>query len=111
MVIANFNGSGNIEISAHGMADGTYTDEVSGNTFTVSGGVLRGCIDSEYGIAVVYQNVMSSPGMEYPVQIKNSVGDGTTFYGDSLSVTLEAAYALLIRHLRENPEASAVKQQ
>lgn len=93
MVIANFNGSGNIEISAHGMADGTYTDEVSGNTFTVSGGVLRGCIESEYGIAVVYQNVMPNPGMEYPVQIKNSVGDGTTFYGDSLSVTLEAAYA------------------
>lgn len=93
IVIANFNGSGEIQMSAHGMADGKYTDEVSGNTFIVSGGVLRGTIESEYGIAVVYQNVRQNPGTDYPVQIKSDVADGTTFYGDALSVTLQASYA------------------
>lgn len=93
IVLASFNGSGDIQMSAHGMADGTYTDEVSRNTFTVSNGVLRGKIDSEYGIAVVYKNVMTSPGTVYPVQLKCSVEDGTTFYGDSLEVTVGASYA------------------
>lgn len=93
VVLADFNGSGNISISSHGMANGTYTDEVSGNTFTISNGVLSGKIDSEWGIAVVYQNVMPNPSTAYPVQIKNSVGDGTVFYSDSLNVTVEALYA------------------
>ncbi|MDE7431989.1 MAG: starch-binding protein [Lachnospiraceae bacterium] len=92
-VLADFNGSGTISIGAHGMANGTYTDEVSGNTFTVSNGVLSGKIESEWGIAVIYQNVMPNPSVSYPVQIKNSVGDGTVFYSDSLNVTIEAVYA------------------
>lgn len=93
MVIADFNGSERISISAHGMADGTYTDEVSGNTFTVSGGTLSGTIDSEYGIAVVYQNVMPNPAHAYPVQIKSSVGNGTSYFTNSLKVTLNVLYA------------------
>lgn len=105
MVIANFNGSGDISISAHGMADGEYTDEVSGNTFRVSGGVLTGKIDSEYGIAVVYQNVMNNPQTEYPVQIKNSVADGTTFYGDSLQVKVSAEYANTASYETSNGES------
>lgn len=105
MVIANFNGSGDIQISAHGMKDGTYTDEVSGNTFTVSGGVLRGTIESEYGIAVVYQNVMTNPDTEYPVQIKSSVADGTIFYGDFLEVTVGADYADAASYETSNGES------
>lgn len=93
VVLANFNGSGQISMSARGMANGTYTDEVSGNTFTVSNGVISGRIESTYGIAVVYQNVKSNPNSSYPVQIKASVGNGTSFYGESLSVTIEALYA------------------
>jgi hypothetical protein len=93
VVLANFNGSGQISMSAHGMASGTYTDEVSGNTFTVANGVISGSINSDYGIAVVYKNVMPNPSSAYPVQIDASVGNGTNFYGDSLSVTIKALYA------------------
>ena len=93
VVLANFGGSGQISMSSHGMANGTYTDEVSGNTFTVANGTISGRINSDYGIAVVYQNVMSNPSDSYPVQIKASVGNGTNFYGESLSVTIEALYA------------------
>lgn len=93
VALANFSGSGQISMSAHGMANGTYTDEVSGNTFTVANGVLSGRINSEYGIAVVYKNVMPNPSSSYPVQIHASIGNGTSFYGDSLSVTIEALYA------------------
>ncbi|HEX3021232.1 MAG TPA: alpha-amylase family glycosyl hydrolase [Lachnospiraceae bacterium] len=93
VVLANFNGSGQISMSAHGMANGTYTDEVSGNTFTVSNGVISGSINSIYGIAVIYKDVMKNPNSSYPVQINASVGNGTDFYGDSLLVTIEALYA------------------
>lgn len=67
IVLVNMDGSGDINISAHGLADGKYTDEVTGNTFTVSGGQLSGKIDSVYGVAVVYQNVMPNPSVEYPI--------------------------------------------
>ena len=93
VALVNFSGSGQISMSARGMANGTYTDEVSGNTFTVANGVLSGRINSEYGIAVVYKNVMPNPSSSYPVQIHASVGNGTSFYGDSLSVIIEALYA------------------
>lgn len=93
IILVNFDGSGYIRMSSHGLADGTYTDEVSGNTFKVSGGVISGTIDSDYGIAVVYQDVMPNPGHDYAVQITSSVGDGSIFYSDSLEVTFTAKYA------------------
>ncbi len=46
-------GSASVNVTAHKMADGTYTDHVSGNSFTVSGGKISGTIGST-GIAVVY---------------------------------------------------------
>lgn len=47
-------GSGNsINVKANRMADGTYTDQITGNTFRVSGGRIIGTIGST-GIAVVY---------------------------------------------------------
>ena len=48
-------GSVKVNVTAHAMADGTYTDRISGNTFTVSGGKISGTIGSETGIAVVYK--------------------------------------------------------
>lgn len=47
-------GSADVSVTAHTMADGTYTDQISGNTFTVSGGKITGTIGSSTGIAVVY---------------------------------------------------------
>lgn len=107
IVIVNFNGSGNISMSAHGMPNGVYTDEVSRNTFVVNNGVLTGRIDSEYGIAVVYQNVMPNPSSEYPVQIKNSVGDGTTYYGNTLEVKINALYATEASYVASSGESGS----
>ena len=56
VVLVNVNGTtANVSVTAHKMADGTYTDQVSGNTFTVSNGTISGTIGST-GIAVVYND-------------------------------------------------------
>lgn len=51
--IAKLDGGGSVTLNAHNMASGTYKDQVSGNTFTVSGGKIRGTVGSK-GVAVVY---------------------------------------------------------
>ncbi len=54
IVLSNCTGTDkDVSISGTGIADGTYTDTITGNTFTVSGGVLTGSIGST-GVAVVY---------------------------------------------------------
>ncbi len=54
VVLVNCGGQGTwVSVKANRMADGTYTDQVSGNTFTVSGGTISGNIGST-GVAVVY---------------------------------------------------------
>lgn len=93
IIITNFSGAGHISMNAHGMADGVYQDEVSRNIFFVTNGQITGDITSDAGIAVIYENVMDNPDEDYPVQIKNSVGDNTTYYSDELKVTLNALYA------------------
>lgn len=52
-VLVNADGdAASVSVDAHGMADGTYTDQITGNSFTVSGGKLSGNI-GDTGIAVV----------------------------------------------------------
>lgn len=54
IVLSNCKGNEkNVSISGTGLADGKYTDTVSGAAFTVSNGVLKGSIGST-GVAVVY---------------------------------------------------------
>ncbi|MEF2920700.1 MAG: alpha-amylase family glycosyl hydrolase, partial [Acutalibacteraceae bacterium] len=54
VVIVNCNGgSKNVSLKANKMANGTYKDAITGNTFTVSGGYINGNVGST-GIAVVY---------------------------------------------------------
>ena len=48
-------GSVKVNVTAHTMADGTYTDRISGNTFIVDNGKISGTIGSDTGIAVVYK--------------------------------------------------------
>lgn len=61
VVIVSTKGAGDVSVSLGGkMKDGTYTDQVSGNKFTVSGGTIKGTIGNEDGIAVVY-NTTSVP--------------------------------------------------
>lgn len=53
ILVSAAGGVTDIAVPANRMADGTYTDQVSGNTFTVNGGYIMGTTD-ETGIAVVY---------------------------------------------------------
>ena len=54
VVLVNTQGNeADVNVTANAIADGTYTDAISGNTFTVSGGKITGKIGTT-GIAVVY---------------------------------------------------------
>lgn len=54
VVLVNCNGtSATVNVKANQMAAGTYKDQITGNTFTVEGGRIKGNIGST-GIAVVY---------------------------------------------------------
>ena len=53
VVISKLDGAGSVSLPAHKILDGTYTDHVSGNTFTVSNGTISGTVGSS-GVAVVY---------------------------------------------------------
>ena len=59
VVISKLDGGGTVSLDAHQMADGTYTDQVTNNTFTVSGGKISGTVGNS-GIAVVYNTEDSS---------------------------------------------------
>lgn len=53
-ILVNCNGTGtDVSITANQMKNGTYVDQITGNTFRVSGGRITGKIGST-GIAVVY---------------------------------------------------------
>ncbi len=93
IILVNFDGAGSVSLGSHGLADGSYTDEVSGNTFTVSGGTISGTITSEYGIAVLYKNVKSNPSTVYPVKITSSIEDKSNYYLDTIGLTLTAENA------------------
>ena len=54
VILVNCSGTGtNVQVTANQMKDGTYIDQITGNTFRVSGGRITGSIGST-GIAVVY---------------------------------------------------------
>ena len=74
VVLVNCNGtSQSVNVKANKMAAGTYKDQVSGNTFTVSGGQIKGQIGST-GIAVVYNLVEETQPTTQPVK-KVLIGD------------------------------------
>ena len=96
IILVNFDGAGSVSTSAHGLADGSYVDEVSGNTFKVSGGTVSGEITSEYGVAVIYKNVMSNPTTSYPIsvdkpQISATLGTGTIVGEKEVTYTVKKA--------------------
>lgn len=80
IVLSNCSGNEkNVSISGTGIADGTYTDTITGNKFTVSGGVLTGSIGST-GVAVVYD------GETTPRNIVSE--ESGSFAADTMTVTL-----------------------
>ncbi len=60
-VLVNVNGAGYISnVTANKLSNGTYKDQVSGNTFTVSGGKISGQM-ADCGIAVIYNAQAQDP--------------------------------------------------
>ena len=83
VVIVNVGGgSASVNITAHKMTAGTYTDQVTGNTFTVANGKITGSVGST-GIAVVY----NAESLKEP-SVTASPADKTGFTSDTLTVTL-----------------------
>ena len=91
VVLVNCRGNAvNANVAVSAMADGTYVDQISGNTFTVADGKLTGAI-GDSGVAVIYNP-------ETPV-VEASVKDGTKFTTDTITVDVvangaEAAYSV-----------------
>ena len=81
VVLVNCGGSSaSVSVTAHKMAAGTYTDQVTGNTFTVANGKISGKIGST-GVAVVYNPKPAGPSA--------SVNPGSQSYKtDTLTLTL-----------------------
>lgn len=80
IVLANCTGTTkSVSISGTGIADGSYVDTITGNKFTVSGGVLTGSIGST-GVAVVY-NGTTTPKNTCTVE-------SGTFKGETMTVEL-----------------------
>lgn len=80
IVLSNCKGTNaSVSISGTGLADGKYTDTVSGAEFTVANGVLTGSI-GKTGVAVVYNGTTTPKAV-------NSVESGS-FRGDTITLTL-----------------------
>ena len=72
IVLSNVSGtSTTVSVANTGMANGTYTDMVSGNTFTVSNGTVSGSIGST-GVAVVYQGQTTPKATSAPSRARPS---------------------------------------
>ena len=86
VVLVNCGGSSaSVSVTAHKMAAGTYTDQVTGNTFTVANGKISGQIGDK-GVAVVYNAKPAGPSA--------SVTPGSqTFMTDTLTLTLKYSNA------------------
>lgn len=102
IVIVKGNGPGTVSLSV-GMQDGTYYDQVTGEKFTVSGGVVRGNIKNADGIAVVY-----NPAKDYgqvnpepPTVLRISAAtpnDSSVFTTDNVAVTMKIQGASSVKY-------------
>ena len=96
--IINLGGSTSIN-SETTMADGTYTDQVSGREFTVSNGKISGQLDS-YKVAVIYD-----PAGNTKPKITASKADGSTFTTDTIDVTFTVKNAATASYTIDNGES------
>lgn len=108
VILVNFDGPGKADVSVSGLADGSYVDEVSGNTFKVSGGKVTGEITSEYGIAVIYKNVVGNPTTSYPISVDKpmiSVSKGSGSIVEEKEITISVKNATSASYTVDNGEA------
>ena len=73
--------AGQCSVSASHLANGTYTDQVTGNTFTVSNGTITGTVGDSC-VAVIFNNTTDAVG-----KVSISSTSATTFYSASTSAT------------------------
>ncbi|MBQ1688448.1 MAG: starch-binding protein, partial [Lachnospiraceae bacterium] len=83
--IVKASGSGQVTVQNGGglTAPGTYTDEVSGNTFEVTATTISGEV-GESGIAVIYSDTASTK----KASVSASLADGSSFTDETVNVTL-----------------------
>ena len=100
VVLVNCKGtSGDVSVTAHKIKDGTYTDQITGNSFTVADGKITGSI-GETGIAVVY-DVDACPHEEHDkagfcliccAQLGHSYDENNTCSCGDMKVALRKVY-------------------
>ncbi len=89
VVLVNVSGgSKSVSVTANRMENGTYTDAITGNTFTVSGGKISGNIGST-GIAVVYNQSEIEEPTEEVTQIPTDEPTDSTATDPSVPPTEE----------------------
>ena len=71
MLIVDLNGSAGSVSQTCSMANGSYTDQVSGNTFQVSGGKITGNIGST-GVAVIYNATAANSAPEIKLSLNDT---------------------------------------
>ncbi len=81
IVLVNLGDSSDVSLTTQGMADGTYTDSITGNTFTVANGTISGSIGST-GIAVVYSGAETTPRAKFSKE-------DSSFKTDTMKLTIE----------------------
>lgn len=80
VVLVNCNGNErDVNVTAHMMQNGTYKDQVSGNTFTVENGRISGRIGDK-GFAVVYTASHTPIGQDNTAYIQQPEGWSGTLY-------------------------------
>lgn len=86
VVIVKASGSGNVSITNGGntVAPGTYKDEITGNTWTVTSSKITGTIGST-GIAVVYNNDGTTPDIPGETPGDNTESQYTAYFDNSKS--------------------------
>ena len=87
-VIVKGSGSGQVSITNGGgtTAPGTYVDEVSGGTWTVTATTISGTV-GDSGIAVIYDSKPAGPS------VTASAANGSSFTEETLAVTFTVANA------------------
>jgi hypothetical protein len=92
LVKAKDSASSNVSVTAKAMKDGTYTDQITGATFTVADGKITGTI-GETGVAVVYN---AAEETKYDITVNTAVGGEvkadkeTAALGETVTITVKA---------------------
>ncbi len=102
IVIVRGGGPGAVSLSV-GMQDGTYYDQVTGEKFTVSGGVVKGNVKNADGIAVVYNPKKDygkvSPQEPTAVRISAESATGSNVFNtDSVNVNIKVTGAAKVKY-------------